>query len=160
MLRPPPPCAERSYPHLRLARKPATVYASSHTTQLAYARVPHVHPQIRPHRSTDLHTFRPPPIYRHVRRTFHLDLVQPPPPRNARPLESRTHREYLRASSMVITRRADGGSARSARVRSITRADVHTPRRHPHPHAHAPLRLYALAIAQSPLLPPYVWNLP
>jgi hypothetical protein len=56
-------------------RKPATVSASTH---LAYARVPQAHPHIRRHRSTDFHTFRPPPIYRHVRRTFQLDLVQPP----------------------------------------------------------------------------------
>ncbi|KAJ7889695.1 hypothetical protein B0H13DRAFT_2666123 [Mycena leptocephala] len=42
---------------------------------------------------------------------------------------------------MVIARRADGGSARSARARSITRAAVHTARKHPYPHAHAQLPL-------------------
>ncbi|KAJ7709064.1 hypothetical protein B0H14DRAFT_2646509 [Mycena olivaceomarginata] len=79
MLRPPPPWAETS-PSPSLPRKPATVYALSHTTHLAYIRLAHAHPYIHQHRSTDFHTFRPPPIYWHVHRTFHLDLVQLPLP--------------------------------------------------------------------------------
>ncbi|KAJ7889696.1 hypothetical protein B0H13DRAFT_2341373 [Mycena leptocephala] len=47
MLIPPPPCIERSLslsPH----RKPATVYASSHTTHLAYTHLAYGSAHIRP----------------------------------------------------------------------------------------------------------------
>jgi hypothetical protein len=78
--------------------------STNHTTRLAYTRLAHAHPHIRPYRSTDLHTLRPSPMYWCVRRTF--NPIQPRLHHSASPPPSRLRIDYTCA---VVTN-VEGGA--------------------------------------------------